>query len=162
MQNCLRYSQLMILTLILLMPVPLPAHGVKGDIFTGGMVITARYDTDEPMSYAQTIIRPPEGGLDFQTGRTDRNGRFCFFPDGPGDWEVIVDDGIGHRLTLVVPVDERFLQNGQIQTDAPTRNAISKPAKALMGLCIIFGISGCLLWWKARKPTSSSLRQKDK
>lgn len=156
MQNHLR---LWIMGLILLIPGPLLAHGVKGDIRTGGMVITARYDTDEPMSYAETIIRPPQADLDFQSGRTDRNGRFCFYPDVPGEWQVIVDDGMGHRLTLAVPVDETFIKSGKLSSQALTPNAVSKPVKILMGLCIIFGISGCLLWWKSRKRTASSLRQ---
>lgn len=66
---------------LLLIPCGLFAHGVKGEIAvgTGAMIVTARYSNDEAMSYSETTIRPPAGELDFQTGRTDRNGRFAFF-----------------------------------------------------------------------------------
>ncbi|MBW2095226.1 MAG: hypothetical protein JRI80_10080 [Deltaproteobacteria bacterium] len=151
MKNWPKQNRFLLLLILALISSPLYAHGVKGTIDRGGICITAQYDTDEVMSYAKVTIRPPGKGLDFQTGRTDRNGRFCFFPDGNGDWEVIVDDGMGHRLELAVPIDPKSLVMGEKRTGPSTRNALSKPVKALMGVCIIFGISGCLLWWMSKK-----------
>jgi len=58
------------------------------------------------MSYARVKISAPGAKLTFQSGRTDRNGRFCFFPDTPGDWKVVVDDEMGHRLEVMVPVNK--------------------------------------------------------
>ncbi len=83
------------------------AHGVRGRIKKGGIVVKAEYDTGEPMSYAKVEVFSPDMKL-FQSGRTDRNGCFCFFPDRKGRWKVIVDDEIGHRLTVIVPVDEKM------------------------------------------------------
>ena len=147
-------SFLFIITItLLLIPCGVPAHGVKGEIAegTGAMIITARYSNNDVMSYAATTIRPPSGEIDFQTGRTDRNGRFCFFPDIDGDWEVTVDDGMGHRLRMAVPVGrDRSLTSHPVAFSL-NRNSPSLYAKALAGLGIIFGISGWLMWWRARK-----------
>jgi len=151
MKNRPKQNRYLLLLILALISSPLYAHGVKGTISRGGICITACYDTDEAMSYAKVTIRPPGKGLDFQTGRTDRNGRFCFFPEGDGDWEVIVDDGMGHRLKLAVPIGPKSPATGEKGTPPSTGNALSKPAKALMGVCIIFGISGCLLWWMSKK-----------
>lgn len=137
--------------LLSLIPGPLYAHGVKGSIESGGICITARYDTEEAMSYAKVTIRSPEKGLDFQTGRTDRNGRFCFLPDKTGEWEVIVADGMGHRLKLAVPVAREITATGAKTGGHGTADRASRFERALMGLSIIFGISGCLLWWRNRK-----------
>ena len=103
----MRCKQLMMfLGVVFLLPCMICAYGVSGKVDSGGMVVTAQYDTGEPMSYAKVNISAPGAKLTFQSGRTDRNGRFCFFPDGPGDWKVVVDDEMGHRLEVAVPVDE--------------------------------------------------------
>ncbi len=138
---------------LLLIPCGLFAHGVKGEIAvgTGAMIVTARYSNDEAMSYSETTIRPPAGELDFQTGRTDRNGRFCFFPDADGDWEVTVNDGMGHRLRILVPVSKDSPLASDPVAAPLTGNSSALVARALSGLCIIFGISGCLIWWRTRK-----------
>ena len=111
----------------------------------------AEYDTGEPMSYAKVEISAPNSKLPFQSGRTDRNGRFCFFPDVPGTWRLVVNDEIGHRLELKVNVDKSM----KIETDFLPQGALdsyfSKYARVLMGICIIFGIFGCILGWKGFK-----------
>ncbi len=45
------------------------AHGVRGRVDAGGMVVTAQYDTGEPMSYAKVNISAPGAKLSFQSGR---------------------------------------------------------------------------------------------
>jgi nickel transport protein len=87
-------------------PVAVNAHGAKGEVSRGGIVVLAQYDTGEPMSYAKVEIYAPDSQAKFQTGRTDRNGKFSFIPDVPGEWKVIVDDEMDHRLIVVIPVNE--------------------------------------------------------
>lgn len=99
-------------------PSLLYAHGVEGKVREGGITVTAVYDSGEPMSYARVKISAPQAELTFQSGRTDRNGRFCFFPDMEGEWEIVVDDEMGHRLELKVPVASNWLRkNMEIQSD---------------------------------------------
>ena len=136
--------------MIFLLPLMLCAHGVRGKVAAGGMAVCAQYDTGEPMSYAMVKISAPGAKLPFQSGRTDKNGRFCFFPDTPGEWKVVVDDEIGHRLEVKVPVDETM----NLKTDQdPGRSEsnLTKYEKALMGISIIFGIFGIFLWWKGKR-----------
>jgi nickel transport protein len=90
-------------------------------------------------------------GLTFQSGRTDRNGRFCFFPDAPGDWKVVVDDEMGHRLEVRVPVNEALVLQANEQRGETGESPLSRYEKALMGICIIFGVSGVLVWWRGKK-----------
>ncbi len=139
------------LAMFFLLPSFLYAHGVRGKTGIGGVVVSAEYDTGEPMSYAKVNISAPEAKLSFQSGRTDRNGRFCFFPDIQGDWKVVVDDGMGHRLEVKVPVDETLTLQKNQERGNTGEKFLSRYEKAFMGIAIIFGISGILFWWKGRK-----------
>ncbi|MCD6184244.1 MAG: carboxypeptidase regulatory-like domain-containing protein [Deltaproteobacteria bacterium] len=134
-----------------LLPILAHAHGVKGRISSGGIVVIAEYDTGEPMSYARVKISAPAAKLTFQSGRTDRNGRFCFFPDTPGEWKVVVDDEMGHRLEVPVSVNEAMKLETDEQTGRSAASSLSKYEKALIGICIIFGISGVLFLWRGKK-----------
>jgi len=99
--------------IIIFIPVNIFAHGVKGEISKGGIVITAKYDTDEPMSYAKVEVYAPDSKIKFQTGRTDRNGRFAFVPDIAGKWHLSVDDGIGHKLNMDVEINESLKKSSK-------------------------------------------------
>jgi nickel transport protein len=149
-------TNILVLVIILMLPAMLYAHGVRGSVENGGMAVTAQYDTGEAMSYAKVTISAPGAKLIFQKGRTDRNGRFCFFPDTAGEWLVVVDDEIGHRLDVDIPVDEAL----KLKTDqAPGRPtpSLAKYEKALMGISVIFGLCGFLFWRLGMKIRRKSL-----
>ncbi len=133
-----------------LLPFPVHAHGVKGRVDAGGVVVSAEYDSGEPMSYARVKILAPAAKLTFQSGRADRNGRFCFFPDMPGEWKVVVDDEMGHRLEVPVTVNEANELKTDQQAGRSADSSLSKYERALMGISIIFGFSG-LFFWRRRK-----------
>lgn len=140
-----------IIALIFIFPTSVYAHGVMGKVGKGGIVVTAQYDTGEPMSYAKVEISAPDSKLPFQSGRTDRNGRFCFLPDTPGTWKVVVDDEIGHRLELEIPVNKAL----DVKEKALSQNFIdyylSRYTKAIIGICLIFVFFGCILGWQGYK-----------
>jgi len=119
-------------------PVLLYAHGVTSKIDTGGIVVSAMYDTGESMDYARVTISAPNAKLKFQSGRTDRNGRFCFFE-------------MGHRLEVNVPVDEAMVLRPIHENVNSGRGFLTRYGKAVTGVSVIFGISGILFWWKGRK-----------
>ena len=135
----------------MLSPVLLCAHGVTGKTGTGGIVVSAMYDTGEAMDYAKVTILAPDANLKFQSGRTDRNGRFCFFPDVSGNWKVVVDDEMGHRLEVTVPVDEAMALQADPENGNVKPGLLTRWEKAVMVVSIIFGISGILFWLKAKK-----------
>jgi nickel transport protein len=137
--------------LLCILPFSAFSHGTKGMVERGGLVVTAQYDTGEPMDYAKVTVLAPGAKLSFQSGRTDRNGRFCFFPDGPGEWEVVVNDEMGHRLEVKVPVDEQLVFQEGRNDRSPQEAGIPTFGKAAMGVSIIFGFCGLFLWWKGTK-----------
>ena len=137
--------------MIFLLPFDLNAHGVRGDTGRGGIAVTASYDTGEAMSYARTKIMAPGSKLVFQSGRTDRNGRFCFFPDAQGDWRVVVDDEMGHRLALTVAVGKGLEPEKKGGGGESSQPSLTRFEKILMGLSIIFGLSGIFFWWRGRR-----------
>ncbi|RLB80735.1 MAG: hypothetical protein DRH24_10145 [Deltaproteobacteria bacterium] len=141
----------MIWLLVFLLPSQFCAHGVKSFVGSGGIVVTSQYDTGEAMSYARVRILAPGAKLPFQSGRTDRNGRFCFFPDVAGDWEMVVNDEMGHRLEVNVPVNEQLVLEEDTQSAKAGQSALSRYEKALIGFSIIFGISGVFFWCRVKK-----------
>lgn len=149
----MKYSALtfFFLAVVFMSPSLLYAHGVQGSVENGGLVVTSEYDTGEAMSYAKVAISAPKAKLTFQSGRTDRNGRFCFFPDIPGEWTVVVDDEMGHRLKVEVPVDKALALPAHQEDEEAGQGSLNRYEKAVMGVSIIFGISGILFWWKGQR-----------
>lgn len=89
--------------LLLAAPVQVAAHGTQGgtEIYGRAACVAAAYDDGTPMSYATVdIFSPAEKKLPFQTGRTDRNGYFCFRPDASGSWKLTAKDEEGHQVRL--------------------------------------------------------------
>jgi nickel transport protein len=149
----MKYRSLILLFLAAaaMSPALLYAHGVTSNIDTGGIVVSAMYDTGEAMDYARVTVLAPGASLKFQSGRTDRNGRFCFFPDVSGDWKVVVDDEMGHRLEVNVTVDNAMALQVNPENGNLGQSLFSGFEKIVIGVSIIFGISGILFWFKARK-----------
>jgi len=154
MRHC---KEVLVLSLLIFaFPCSAFAHGVQGKVHPGGVVVTAQYDSGEPMSYAKVKIWAPEGKLLFQSGRTDRNGRFSFFPDVAGNWKVVVDDEMGHRLEMAVPVNEDLVLEKHQDSGGTGKSGFSRYEKALMGICIIFGLFGIFSWSKRKKGEPAS------
>ena len=142
---------LLALGVLLVLAVPVWGHGTEGVAEKEeGILVSAEYDDGESMSYAEVKILAPDSDIPFQKGRTDRNGRFMFRPDQKGVWQIIVSDGVGHRLAL-----EREILDvkGDMKTAAPVKtdfSAISRTQGIVMGVSIILGLFGIVYGWKAR------------
>ena len=134
---------------VLCWPGLLAAHGVTGEVTPGGIAVAYRYSSGEVMSFARVTVVSPADGKTFQVGNADRHGRFCFYPDTPGDWQVTADDTQGHRLTLTVPVHPDQLHSWQVHP--PTTAPISRLERILTGVSFIFGLAGIVFYWQARK-----------
>jgi nickel transport protein len=129
------------------------AHGTRGYVEkTDTFRIVAEYDDSEPMSYGAVEIKSPDSNAPFQTGRTDRNGFFFFQPDEQGQWQIEVKDGMGHRLALDLEVDAIGTAPETVNAHpSMVSGAMTRPVQIIAGLCIIFGLSGFLYGWKARR-----------
>lgn len=129
------------------------SHGVWGHVVRSeGHLVTAEYDDGEPMAYAAVEIKSPGSDIAFQTGRTDRNGHFMFSPDQQGQWRIVVQDGMGHRLALdaEVSADAAVSKISEFPLD-PHPLAMTRAGKVIIGLSIIFGIFGLWYGWKGRR-----------
>ncbi len=138
---------------IFLFPVICFAHGVTGTVDTGGIVVTALYDDGEPFNYAKTQVLAPDADLPFSSGWTDRNGRFCFYPDVQGEYIVIIKDGMGHQLKLNVPATAAHKHNhSATEQDSSIASAKAhRPEKIMLGVSIILFLFSGLFWWKGNR-----------
>ncbi|WP_157237972.1 hypothetical protein [Desulfobacter curvatus] len=146
-----KIQALLIIGAILAAIAPAWGHGTEGLTEKAeGILISAGYDDGEPMSYAEVEIIGPDSDTPFQKGRTDRNGMFMFRPDRNGLWQIIVSDGMGHRLALEREITDG---NGGIKAATPAESVsrkASRPQGIIMGMSIIFGLFGIAYGWKAR------------
>jgi len=124
------------------------------------VVVHSQYGDNEFCSYADVSIFGPESdSTEFQIGNADVNGNFSFLPDRPGMWTVKVDDGMGHVKKAGIEVMESFFSDQEmgINSSAVSADAdrsaekISVYLKAVIGLSLIFGITGILYWIKASR-----------
>ncbi len=128
---------------------PSYGHGLSGQAAGGGLAVSFTYSSQEAMSFAKVTVTSPADGKTFQVGNADRNGRFCFYPDASGDWQVTGDDGQGHRLTVIVPVTFDQLQGLAAKATVPA--PVSRLERTLVGLSLIYVKAGMLFYWRARK-----------
>ncbi|HSJ23597.1 MAG TPA: hypothetical protein VK929_02860 [Longimicrobiales bacterium] len=156
------------------------AHGITVSVeHQGDMVVaTSRYDGGIPVRGADIVIRGPAGDSPYQTGRTDPDGRFIFVPAGPGEWQVTVDDGMGHRRTVRIAIPnpatlvepETTASGGYAPGDVATATTLtatptdeaallagpagagdgSVPWRLVTGLSLLFGITGIGYGYSAR------------
>lgn len=116
------------------------------------VTVEAEYDDSDPISYAAVEVFSPTGKVCFQSGRTDKNGRFAFCPDENGEWKVIVDDEMGHKLVLKTDFDEKSMAGNQTRV-LETGNAqpFSRFQGIVMGLSLIFGVFGLAAFLRNKK-----------
>lgn len=122
------------------------AHGVQYSASRENtVVIHASYSSGEPMAYSQIKIYSPEDAdIEFQNGRTDRNGVFAFFPDTEGEWTIKADDGAGHGFTGKIDVEE-------IEDIPMIEGALTPIQKFIVGLAVAWGFLGFFFYFKARR-----------
>ena len=145
-KRCYSMCRFGIIALLLSWAVTVRAHDVVHKISqTSAIVVTVGYDTGEAMRYAAvTIFSPRDDTVEFQNGRTDVNGSFAFVPNIPGEWKIIVNDGIGHGLVTTFPVDASM--NVEI-----TQGRFVRWQKLIIGIGIILGVTGIISYLRARK-----------
>lgn len=134
--------------ILLLFPAICLAHGLKGTVYNGGIVVAVVYDDGDPFNYAETKVIAPDNSIPFTSGWTDRNGRFCFYPDVEGEYTVIVKDGMGHQLEMKisgksVPEDTKKNNN-----TSPVSNYGPRLDKMILAWSVIIILFGSLFWWK--------------
>jgi nickel transport protein len=114
------------------------------------VVLRAAYGGSEAVAFAKVqVFSPADGKTEYQTGMTDRRGGFSFLPDAPGEWRVIIDDETGHKREVTVAVPAGFAEGAA--APAGVGGGSSRLERAVLGMAILFGITGALYGWKARQ-----------
>ena len=134
--------------IIVLTPAMLWSHGIVRTIEQGkAMVITTLYDDGEPISYAAVkIFSPGDRKVEYQNGRTDKNGRFAFVPSEAGDWLVRLSDGMGHGFEEHVRVD------ADLRGTSSTPVLVKLGQKAIVILLLSWGGIMTALYMRKKKP----------
>jgi len=139
------------------------AHGVQieSEMHYPCILVKVMYSGGKPIKFAAVkIISPDSARADFQNGRADANGIFSFVPDTPGEWQVSIDDEMGHRLQRKIIVKEDFfdeetkpLEATEVINNPQPVSSSETPTwfKLVWGLSVIFGITGLIYWYKARQ-----------
>lgn len=143
--------------LLLMLPQSISAHGTEGFIEPGGVVVLAKYASGEVMSYAKVTITSPASEKPFQTGRTDHNGKFAFVPDAPGKWRFVADDEMGHRLSMMVEVDENSLAGRTGPLSHPSSGSKDTMTRALFGVSLLMLTASLMFWWQAKKVAQQAI-----
>lgn len=115
------------------------------------VIVYATYGGSEPVTDADVSVFSPDNQQSpFQTGLTDVKGVFAFVPSESGEWLVVFDDGYGHRAERKIAVD--FQGDGA----ASTGSERSTLDKAVLGVSMIFGLTGVFLWLQTRRRAEAS------
>jgi hypothetical protein len=125
--------------------------------------VEAYFDDDTAARGAQVQVLAVNG-QELAQGRTDKDGRWTFAAPRPGEYEVVVDAGAGHRKQtgITVPPSTALAEksdhgsspaaraeNDLVQiSDGPSRrDSVSFPLlNLLLGLGMI-GLLSLILWW---------------
>ncbi len=104
-------------------------------------VVEFRYSNGSALPYAEVEVwSPDDAEIEFQNGRTDKNGRFSFFPDVPGIWRVTIADGMGHAASAQCEI---VLQNedSTLILVQPQEKGSNRITLIILGISLIFNLA---------------------
>ena len=127
------------------------AHGTDHKTVDPGPAVAVAfiYSDGSPMSYAKVLVYSPgDNEIEYQNGRADANGRFVFYPDEAGEWQIEANDGTGHleKASIEVSSSEQGKQEefyGREQNDGGHKfeaGGLSRAWAAVLGVSLILNI----------------------
>lgn len=130
-------------------------HTVTHTTLDKGVGVEVKYVDGTPMSFSSVkLFSPTDSQTPFQEGNTDKNGRFIFYPDTKGLWKIEVNDGMGHGLLTDININEEF------KAVAQHEHSGSVFEKLIMGICIIWGLTGVILFIKVKRALKQKITHK--
>ncbi|MCG8683372.1 MAG: hypothetical protein MI892_00735 [Desulfobacterales bacterium] len=140
---------LVVISMVLIWTVSgVSAHGIGYLVLENDKAITiaCHYSDGTPVRYAETLVFSPRDiNIEYQNGRTDRKGRFSFFPEEAGLWRIETTDGLGHKAqrTFEVGLGAEKSQTSELSfrsEQSQDKSAFSKLVYACLGISLIFNI----------------------
>lgn len=153
---------LLVACLLCALPSTAQAHAVHSQRIDNMLpvVLQFTYSTGDVARYTGIEVFGPENRtVEYQNGRTDQQGRFSFTPNKEGDWLVVMQDNMGHKLEVPVQVQhlsptappsaaaDSAAQAGAIQAQASPNTMLN----ALLGLSILLNIFTGWYWYQKRR-----------
>lgn len=139
------------------------AHAVRSqrlDNILLPVVLEFTYSTNDLARYAAIeVFNPGNRTLEYQNGRTDQQGRFSFTPNEAGEWLVVMQDNMGHKLEVPVQVQQFTLADTSTvgagtatpASQSKTQAAPSTTLNALLGLSLLLNLLTLWYWYKKRR-----------
>jgi nickel transport protein len=125
------------------------AHAVLGERVAQDSAVTVHflYSGGDSVAYAAVeVYSPADATVEYQNGRTDKNGNFSFAPTVSGEWRVVMTDGMGHKISYPVQV-QLEAQGDQPQPEADVSIvAGALPLRVLLGISL-FATLFCAVGW---------------
>lgn len=130
------------------------SHNVKYSIIDGGKGVKVYYSDGTPLVFAEVKIYSPANPVEeFQTGFTDKNGIFMFYPDMKGKWRIEINDGSGHGIVEEIDFDKiDSLRISQVHSAV-----IPVIYRIFTGIGIVWGITGLWFYFKVKKMVKNKL-----
>lgn len=135
------------------LPDPVLAHGTGYRVIQADRAVAVEfyYSDGAAMAYTESLVFSPENAeIEHQNGRTDKSGKVVFLPDMPGEWQVSVNDGTGHKVQARISVSSDMMMN-QSETQTLHREAFPKIITAVLGVSLIFNLFSVLAFLKRRR-----------
>ena len=140
---------------MLLFPQLLQAHRTGCRIIKETKAVIAEffYSDGEMMRFSEVLVFSPEDAqTEFQSGRTDQNGRFVFYPDQNGTWRIEANDGMGHKAVKSIEVLMQNSNDKDPSKNVNVQNIHSSDApvlmKAVLGVSLILNFCFAFSVWK--------------
>lgn len=116
------------------------------------MVLAFHYSGGDPISYARILVfSPNDNKAEYQNGRTDRKGKFAFFPDTSGKWRFEVNDGRGHMAKGSVDFTTQEKTDKKAVNPPISSPNMPKPLAVVMGISLVFNLFFFLRAWKKKE-----------
>ena len=103
------------------------------------------------MSFLETTVySPKDSKFEYQSARTDEDGRFSFIPNEEGEWRVVVKDNEGHMAEAKIDVTAEYLSGGSAEGESSFGIVTAKQARpeglelyvrAGLGVSLLFNIA---------------------
>ncbi len=122
------------------------AHDLQHTVSSApAVVIRMSYVDNTPFAFEGYEIYRDGEKLPYQVGRTDRQGRIAFLPDGAGNWRVRAFSEDGHGQDFKLSTDAAAQVSGSEQP------AFERYGRIAIGVAVILGLFGILNLFVKRK-----------
>lgn len=134
------------------------AHGLGYRILKNETteVVEFRYSNGSALPFAEVEVWSPDDvEIEFQNGRTDKNGRFSFFPDIPGIWRVTISDGMGHTANAQCEIALQA-EDSTLSLVQPQKKDSNRITLTILGISLIFNLALLIKRGKTSKQAQSN------